>query len=201
MAAKRRPTGVKTKGIKTKGWGKYSPEQSARAAHLRTNPGDVYWSTAPRKSTVRLDMPPGWTFVERICNGPNGTCRKYKVYLGPNGEQAPSIPQAWAKHEAGGGKPPKQLTPQVAPLPPGATDMERRRHAAATHATNAAVNAAAGVHVSRSSSPTLMLRTQPRKPPHPQEALYPWPVKVPPSSYGVFEPVWASRCAPSYGGE
>ena len=102
MAAKRRPTGIK-KGIKTKGWGKYSPEQSARAAHLRTNPGDVYWSTAPRKSTVRLDMPPGWTFVERICNGPNGTARKYKVYLGPNGEQAPSIPQAWRKYESSAG--------------------------------------------------------------------------------------------------
>ena len=89
MAAKR-----KTKGIKTKGWGQYSPEQSARAAHLRKPPGDVYWSTAPRKSTVRLDMPPGWTFVERICNGPNGTARKYKVYLGPHGEPAPSLPQA-----------------------------------------------------------------------------------------------------------
>ena len=152
MAAKRRPTGVKTKGIKTKGWGKYSPEQSARAAHLRTNPGDVYWSTAPRKSTVRLDMPPAWTFVERICNGPNGTCRKYKVYLGPNGEQAPSIPQAWAKHEAGGGKPPKQPTPSVPPLPPGATDMERRRHAAATHATNAAARSRASRRTRRRRS-------------------------------------------------
>ena len=73
-------------------------------------------------------------------------------------------------------------------------DVADRRHAAATHATNAAVNAAAGVHVSRSSSPTLMLRTQPRKPPHPEEALYPWPVKVPLSSYGLFEPVWAPSC-------
>ena len=71
---------------------------------------------------------------ERVCpNGvsPSGRQRKYKVYLGPNGERAKSIRKAWAKHEAGGGKPPKQAAPQLPQLPPGATDMERRRHAAA----------------------------------------------------------------------
>ena len=75
--------------------------------------------------------------------------------------------------------------------------MERRRHAAAT-ATNAAVNAAAGVHVAQ-PSPTLMLHAAAQAA-APGGALYPWPVKVPPSSYGLFEPVWASRCAPSCGG-
>ena len=31
------------------------------------------------------------------------TARDYKIYVGPNGEQAPSIPQAWRKYESSAG--------------------------------------------------------------------------------------------------
>ena len=44
------------------------------------------------------DLPPGWTSEVR-----QATARDYKIYVGPNGEQAPSIPQAWRKYESSAG--------------------------------------------------------------------------------------------------
>lgn len=138
---------------------KFTAEQSARAAHLRKHPGDLHWLQVPKKGADRKDLPPGWTLIENTCAGENGA-RVYKTYRGPNNERARSIPDARRKHKAGGGAPPKPLSPTASPL----SDMQRRP-------------AASG----------LMQRTQPRAPPHPEQASvdFPMKVQVPPKYYSL----------------
>ena len=126
----------------------------------------------PKKGADRKDLPPGWTLIENTCAGENGA-RVYKTYRGPNNERARSIPDAWRKHKAGGGAPPKPLSPTASPL----SDMQRRKEAA--------VRVANG----------LLQRTQPRKPPHPEEACVDFPMKVLMSSYKVPRPTTPPRGA------
>ena len=155
--------------VKTQNWGtKYTSEKSARAAHLRKHPGDLHWVQVPKKGADRKDLPPGWTLIENTCAGENGAPRVYKTYRGPNNERARSIPDAWRKHKAGGGAPPKPLSPTASPL----SDMQRRP-------------AASG----------LMQRTQPHAPPHPEQASVDFPMKVPVSSYKVPRPTTPPRDA------
>ena len=229
--------------VRTSGsWGTYTPEQRARAAHLRENPGDVYWAVdtpagAPRPRAPALDgLPSGWT-----CTVRHASARDYKVYIGPNGEQAPSIPQVWLKHNGGGKGVKRRLAapapapapaPAAAPLPPRAADdvppgwtCEVRyakakdykvytgpdgKHAYSNVEAWRQYESAGGAapappptlppdandmqrryhaykfEPKRASGERLLLpRTQPRKPPHPEEKLHLFPVLVPPSSYTV----------------